>query len=302
MVDSSKCFSLIRGRMMRVTRLDACGNRVLGPTSVVTSKGFITVGLSPQTEDGTTISVVNAAGDVCIQDDPPPKFTGYDIEVAFCGVNPDLVNIMTNNPIVTDSQTTPQGVGFRVNSGTSLVATGFALEVWSAVPAGACDSSGLPSYGYFLVPFAQGGIIGDISIGNDAVNFTLTGASSKDGSNWGVGFNNVRLNNTGAPTTLKTAIDPKDHLHLELVQVPPPTDNCGATALGVIATGITMVAGANATTTPTNSYAPATLAALISASPTKTPTTAWTTGSYVLLGDGSKAYWNATTWVAGVAP
>ena len=31
MVDTSKCFSLVRGRAMRVTRLDGCGAVVLGP-------------------------------------------------------------------------------------------------------------------------------------------------------------------------------------------------------------------------------------------------------------------------------
>ena len=76
MPDTSKCFSLVRGRVLRVTRLDGCGGILLGPTAAVVSKGFITVGFTAQTEEGTAISVSNANGDICISDTPAPKFTG----------------------------------------------------------------------------------------------------------------------------------------------------------------------------------------------------------------------------------
>lgn len=197
MVDTSKCFSLVRGRVMRVTRLDGCGAKVLGPDSTVISDGFITVGLSAQTDEGTTISVTNAAGRICILDEPCPTFTGYELAIEFCGVNPDLYRLLTGQPMVTDSQATPQGVGFRMNSGIDACASGFALEVWSNVPTAACAPGSGASYGYFLVPFVKGGIISDFTIGNDAVNFSLAGAKSKDGSAWGVGPYNVVLGATG---------------------------------------------------------------------------------------------------------
>jgi hypothetical protein len=295
MPDTSKCFSLVRGRMMRVTRLNACGERVLGPTSTVTSEGFITVALSPETEEGETISVTNAAGKVCILDEPAPSFTGYTVEVNFCGVNPDLIDLMTGNPVVKDSEGV--GVGFRVNSGVDLSSSGFALEVWSSVPAATCEG-GVSSYGYFLVPFVKGGLIGDVSIGNDAVNFTLTGAKTRDGSGWGVGPYDVVLDESDEPGPLLEAIDAKDHLHVEVTNVAPPEEVCGASALGVPATGAT--AGIPATLTPANSYPPEDLADAATGF-TATPGTAWTTGQYVTLGDGSKANWNGTAWEAGVA-
>lgn len=299
MVDTSKCFSLVRGRAMRVTRLDGCGSTVLGPDSQAVSKGFISVALTAQTDDGTTISVSNAAGEVCILDEPAPKFTGYQIEVQFCGVDPDLYRLMTGQAMVMDSQETPQGVGFRMNSGVDADASGFALELWSNVPVSACEPGQGQSYGYFLVPFVKGGIIGDFTVGNDAVNFTLTGARSKDGSAWGVGPYDVTLDDTNLPAPLKDAIDEKDHLHMELVSVAPPTDACGALALGVEATGAT--AGSPGTTTPANSYAPADFAALTADPLTASPGTAWTTGQYITLRDGSLAHWNGTAWVAGAA-
>lgn len=51
-----------------------------------------------------------------------------------------------------------------------------------------------------------------------------------------------------------------------------------------------------------NGEAPETFAELLASGITASPATAWTTGQSVELGDASDAHWNATTWVAGVAP
>lgn len=298
MPDSSKCFPLIRGRAMRVTRLDGCGAKVLGPLSTVVSKGFVTVTLTPNNDEGTTIAVTNANGDLCINDVPTPRFTGYTIEVAFCNVNPDLINIMTGNPMVMDAQATAQGVGFGVDTTVDQSASGFALEVWSYVPSAACDVAGQQAYGYFLIPFAKGGTIGDISIGNAEVTFTVTGAQSKDGNAWGAGPYSVTRNTAGVAGPLNTAIPTTRHLHLERVTVAPPTEVCGAIALGVPATGAT--AGTPGTYTPANSYGPANIAAAPTAGITASPATNWTSGQYVVMRDGNPMNWNGTSWVAGI--
>lgn len=298
MPDSSKCFPLIRGRAMRVTRLDGCGATVLGPTSQVVSKGFVTVTLTPVNDEGTTITVVNANGENCINDVPTPRFLNYTAEVVFCNVNPDLINITTGNPIVYDAAVTPQGVGFGVDSNVDQSASGFALEVWSNTPSSACTPGQSQAYGYFLLPFLKGGTVGDITIGNDAVNFTLTGAATKDGNQWGVGPYNVTKNGSGVVGKLNTAIPTVRHLHLELTTVAPPTEVCGAIALGVPATGAT--AGTPGTFTPANSYAPANLAGMTGV--TASPGTNWTAGQYVTLRDASLAHWNGTTWIAGAHP
>lgn len=292
------CFSLIRGRALRVTRLDGCGNPALGPDSVVVTKGFISVSLSANTEDGTAISVTNANGDICISDTPAPKFTGYGVEIALCGVDPNLVNLLTGQPLVMDGAATPEAVGFRVNSGVDLDSSGFALELWSGVPAAACEPGVGQSYGYMLVPFLKGGVFGDFAVANDAVNFTITGAQSKDGSSWGVGPFDV-VSDGGTDSPLLVPIDSKDHLHVQVTTIAPPTEACGATALGVEAT--TAVAGVPATLTPANSYAPYDLAELTADPLTASPATAWTTGQYLALRNGSHVHWNATAWVAGNA-
>lgn len=294
---TSQPFSLVRGRALRATRLDGCGSPVLGPDSVVVSDGFISVGLTANNEEGETISVTNAAGKVCILDEPTPTFTGYTVEVAFCGVDPDLFSLMTGQPVVLNAAG-DTAVGIRVNSKINVNDLGFALEMWSSVPVAACDESGEASYGYFLIPFIKGGVLGDFTVENGAINFTLSGASSKDGSEWGVGPYDVVRDETGAAGPLVEPIDSGDHLNLEVTTVPPPTiSTTGATALGVPATA--GVAGAPGTTNPTNSYAPASFATI--GALTASPTTAWTSGQYITLRNGDTAHWNGTAWVAGAA-
>lgn len=297
MPDSSKCFPLVRGRVMRVTRLNGCGATVLGPTSVATSDGFVTITLTPTNNEGTAIQVTNANGDLCINDTPSPRFQNYGVAVAFCNVNPDLYTMMTGQPIVMDRQATPQGVGFRVNSGTNPSDSGFSLETWSAVPSVACEVGAESAFGYFLLPFVQGGTFDALTIGNDAVSFTITGALTKDGSQWGVGPYDVVRDAAGLPDGLAVAIDSQDHLHMEYTTVAPPTPVCGGTALGVPATMIT--AGIPSTLAPANSYAPGSLATMGAVG--KTPATAWTTGQYVLLRDGTLAHWTGSAWAAGAA-
>lgn len=288
---ATSCFALIRGRAMRVTRTNACGAVVLGPKSVVASEGFISIALTANTEEGEAISQTNAAGNICVLDTPSPKFTGYSVEVAFCGVDPDLYALMTGQPVVLDGD--DNAVGFQVNSDVDLDGSGFALESWSSVPGAACDESGDPSYGYFLVPFLKGGVIGDFTIENGAVNFTLTGAQSKDGNSWGVGPHDVLID-SGSPSPLLEAVPSTNHLHMQLVTLTPPdTDTCGAQPLGTAdltaTAGTPSLAGAG-------TYYPTAMEGVVAS-----PGTAWTTGQYAEDWSGAKYHWNSTAWVAGIA-
>ena len=281
---------------MRATRLNGCGEVLLGPDSQVATEGFISVGFTANTEEGETISVTNAAGNVCVLDRPSPKFVNYTVAVQFCGVDPELFSLMTGQPVVLNADG-DKAIGFQVNSDITLDESGFALELWSKVPVAACDASGESSFGYLLVPFVQGGVLSDFSVENGAVNFSLAGAASKDGANWGVGPYDVVRDEDNLPSPLLEAVPDTNHLHVQLTTVSPPTPSCGATALGVPATGAD--AGSPGTYTPAQSYGPADLAGLTTV--TANPATAWTTGQYVPLRDGSTAHWTGSAWAAGPA-
>lgn len=295
---ASQCFSLVRGRVLRATALDGCGRPRSGACSSIVSEGFISVGFTANTDEGEEISVKNAAGKVCIQDTPCPVFKGYTVEIAFCEVNPSLYAMLTGQESVFNGA--GDAVGFRVNSDISACDSGVALELWSSVPGVKCseDVSAEGSFGYLLVPFLQGGTLGDFTLENDAVTFTISGAATKTGSAWDVGPYNVVRDDTGTASKLLTPITNGDHLHVQYTDVAPPTPSCDCTSSGTAATGAT--AGEPGTWTPADSYAPANLAALTGV--TATPTAAWTTGEYVVLEDATQAHWDGDSWEAGAAP
>jgi hypothetical protein len=292
-------FSLVRGYALRAVRLDGCGAPVLGPDSVVTTEGFISVGLTSNTEQGEAISVTNAAGKPCVLDEPSPKFVNFSVEVQFCGVNPELLAMMTGMPVRLNAAG-DEIVGFKVNDEVNVDATGFSTELWSKVPQDECDESGEEAYGYMLMPFLKGGVLGDFSVENGAVNFTMTGARTKKGSQWGAGPFDVVRDESGNPGPLNEPVVKGDHLITEVTTVPPPSveDDSGQ-ALGVEAT--TAVAGTPGTFTPANSYPPADFDALLADPLTASPNTAWTTGQRIILRDGSSANWSGTVWEAGAA-
>ena len=297
---TTQCFSLVRGRVMRVTKLDNCGRPVQSACSTVVSDGFVSVAFTANTEEGETISVTNAAGKVCVRDAACPSFTGYTVELTFCEVDPDLLALVTNQNSVYN-QKTMDAVGFRMNSDISGCDAGFALEIWSNVPGVACDPdnpNAQGAFGYLLVPFLQGGVLGDFTIENDAVSFVVSGAATKTGSGWGTGPYDVVGDETGAAGKLAEPIDKGDHVHIEVTEVAPPDPTCGCVALGNPATGAT--SGTPGTWTPTDSVAPRTLNDLVNASPaiTASPTTAWQANEYVVLGDNSQATWSGTAWIA----
>lgn len=225
------CWSPIRGRAMRVTKLNACGQWTAGPKMTVVSGGFVSVQLSMQYEDGEQTRKKNANGDICLSDPGKPALAQIDAEISFCGVDPDMYNIITGNPLVIDRN--GDAVGIRVGE---KVESYWALEVWTDVSGGDCGEDGAVPYGYLLLPLLFGGRIGDMTVEETAMDLTLS-SSTKRGSLWGAGPYAVELHDAAVPEDpaepggLLEEIGPKDHMHLGLTLVPPPTEACGATAL-----------------------------------------------------------------------
>ena len=105
-------------------------------------------------------------------------FTGYDIEVEFCGVDPALIAI---DDRAADRCWTPTTLSGRVPDElrrSTPVTPGSPWRCGRTSRLRSASRVRTARYGYFLVPFVKGGIIGDFTIANDAVNFTLSGAKS----------------------------------------------------------------------------------------------------------------------------
>lgn len=230
---ASRCFSPVRGRAMRITKLDGCGRPVYGDESVGVSDGFVSVSFTANTDEGEEINVTNAAGKTCVREVPCPTFLGYGVEIEFCQVDPGLFAILTGQEPEKDA--TGVNAGFRINSDISGCDSGFALELWTGVPGVTCDPNAatgdaVPS-GYLLLPYLQGGIFGDFTVENGAISFTVTGAATKTGSGWGSGPYQVVRDAQGDTVVLERPIDSGDHLLVRYTDVAPPPVACGTMPL-----------------------------------------------------------------------
>lgn len=218
---ASKGYGAVKGRRMRATRIDGCGRVVYGEDSQVVSKGFVSVAWEANTLDSDEINQQNAAGERCIYEPAETTLVGYTMTAVFCEVDPELFSLITGQKVYLDEN--GDAIGFTINTKIDLSDRGYALEVWAGSPKGdAClDPTATGRYGYFLAPFLMGGYVDGYTVENGAINFTVTGAKTRDGNQWGSGPYNV-MTVGGVPAPLLTPLDPYDHKLLIWVTVAPP--------------------------------------------------------------------------------
>lgn len=223
------CFTPVRGRMARLTRVDGCGRPICSDCSTATSIGWISAQFSPQTEQGEPINVTNAAGETCVSEPACPRMTGINVTITFCRVDTDLFSFITGrDPVPNDAG---EGVGF--DFGDIPCTAGFALEIWTGVASQTgCDgsSAGGAEYGYFVMPWISSARLGDWPVGNSNVTFSITG-TAKRGGGWGVGPYDVQDRQDGSAGPLVTPIPPSMFGRLIRTTVPPPEEQCGCQPL-----------------------------------------------------------------------
>lgn len=221
----TKCFIPIFGRRIRVTRLDECGSvpSATTPDSFVATDGFVSLQLTAEVEDGTEILRRKADGTYCVNERTDTLFKRFTLEMSFCGVNPDLLAMMTNAEAYEDYDLEAAGIVVPEGSITKR----FALELWTGLANEACSGTETAG-GYLLLPFVAAGVLGDLEVnGEDAIDFSMTGAYTKGGNNWGVGPYDV-LSDGGVASPLPSALDSLDHLLLLRTSIAPPPSACAA--------------------------------------------------------------------------
>lgn len=220
---TAKSSGLVNGRRARFTRTDGCGRPVYSDESVAVTKGFVSVAYSANTTDADDVDVKNADGDQCIYKKGQTTLQGYGLEIEFCQVDPAILSLLTGQTVRLSADGT-KIVGFNVDTKIDMSDVGVAIEVWAgATDADVCDDPNAQgSYGYFLAPFAQGGILGDFTVANGAIDFTWTGANTTDGNGWGVGPYPVVLDALGQPGPLNEALTKTTALIMEFTAVAPP--------------------------------------------------------------------------------
>lgn len=216
---ATTCFGVLRGKRVRVTELSTCSVPATG-NSYVVSAGFIQVTISAQIESGDEYVQKNADGALCINERAQDSLKRLEVGVDWCKVDPDIINIITGNPLELDGS---DAVGFRIEEGVADAR--WALELWTGLSDQDCSAG--EQYGYVLLPSLTGSTLGDITFENGTATFTTNGYTEHN-SGWGVGPYNV----IGSPAgPLDVAISSVQHALLRTTVVAPPTAVCGAQTL-----------------------------------------------------------------------
>jgi len=292
---ATKKIKSIKGRTLRLTRLDECGLPDVGAEcGVIVTDGFISVTLSQEVETGEEFTQKNAWGDFCIAEKDGDRVKWINVAISLCEVDPEILDMVGGaNPVVVGSDTIGATFGKEPNPSS------FALEVWTKKAGTDACAAGTPEWGYFIVPFVKNGMIdGDITIENGPLTLGLKGEGQGANAAWGSGPH--------GDNPMKAPFPAEDTWGMVVtdVQPPPTTDGCQPLS-AVAATGA--AAGAPGSWSPVGSTPPATVADLIAGTPNPVvanPATAWTAGQYVQTqeaGAPGQAHWDGTAWVAAPA-
>lgn len=227
----SECHTLIQGNMLRATRIDGCGAPVGGANAQVVTDGFISVAMKDNVENGEEFKVKLANGQFCVNQRSRPQLNWIEVTVTVCQVAPELFELLSGSALIYDDAPTPNAVGIGTD-GSTYASASFALELWTNIgrSKGAACTSAAVRYGYLLLPWLVEGTIGDVTVENGPVSFTL-GTITSTGNDWGVGPYDVVVDRFGDPSPLLDPIPHDRHRLLQFTDQAPPASVCGYQSL-----------------------------------------------------------------------
>jgi len=220
----AECVNAIHGEVVRLVKLDVCGNPVTGASSaVVVTDGFIRITPSPQYLDGQEHQQVKANGQLCNYKRDKPQLTRVELLIDWCVLDPDAIVIVTGDTLIANAGTTGTGVAF----GEGLVTARYSLEMWQQVTGpNACDpTTGLQRYVYWAFMNVGNGKVNQFTFENAPFEFHTTGETEKVGPLWGNGPGSAGPWIPSAITNLTK------HYLYNVTTTPPPVSACGAVVL-----------------------------------------------------------------------
>lgn len=225
----AQCHSVVRAPAARVTRLGPCGELATSTgCDYATTESFVDITLTKVFQERQDAIQLNANGDICVDKPKPPILRWYEVAITFCLVDPELFNIVSGEPLILDDSLVPEAVGWCTLP-DSASASNFALEFWTGTEDEGCDDEDV-IYGYGLLPRVTQGTIGDVTIQNGVVTFTVNGIT-RPGNQWDTGPYNVIINETGAnaglPGPLLVAVPTNAHKCFQWTKLGPPVGQCG---------------------------------------------------------------------------
>lgn len=219
----STCATPIKGTVLRVVALDACGVPVTGASGfVASSSGFVQVQMSPDYEDGEEFFDRNASGTACVNQKDDPTLKRFGLTIDWCEVNVLLASyIIDARTLSTGSPTT--GTGFAVAEGNPV--NRYSLEVWQEVAgSGACDASGNQRYIYNAWPNVGATKIGDYTVENAKSTLQAIAETRAASATW-----DTLVGSSWLPAG--ESVNTDEHWVWNVTTVAPPTAACDSTTL-----------------------------------------------------------------------
>ncbi|NEA39276.1 hypothetical protein [Streptomyces sp. SID11385] len=206
--------------VVRVTRVDGCGRPVCGPEASYVTDCHASLSMEANVDEGDDITFKAGNGRQCGYKKACPTFNNFDLTYTFFQASPELIELMTASPVFYDYSGRP--IGF--DSCSVPCRAGFALEFWADVLGeDVCDDEAAEgAWIYGVMPWVTNGMIGNLELAGEAVNFELTGAT-RGGGKWGVGPYEVMAQDTaGTAGPMLTPLGPECHRRIFVTSVPPP--------------------------------------------------------------------------------
>lgn len=219
---ATKRLASIKGRRMRLTRLDECGAPVIGSCSSIVTEGFIQVDVEEEVEEGQEISQKNAWGAYCVNEVDDDITKWVNVSVNLCNVDPDVLDFIVRNATPVTASTDTIGVTF----GPTPAAQAFALEVWTKAAGQDACAGGTTEWGYLAVPYIKNGrLAGALTIANQVMTVPVQGKAFGAPADWGVTpYNDNPLLATGGFPT-------GEFFGLVRTTVQPPAATAGCVAI-----------------------------------------------------------------------
>lgn len=223
MAATSTCVTPIKGTHLRIVEVDSCGVPVTGTEGmVVVTKGFVSVEMEPDYEDGEEFFERTADGTPCVNQKDDPTLKRMALTIQMCEVNVSGMSyIMSARELIVGTPTT--GTGFAVAEGNPT--NRFSLEVWQEVAgAGACDASGAQRYIYNAWPNVGATQLGSYTIENGRSVLEITSETRGAGATW-----DTLVGEDWLPVGESVATD--EHWVWNVTTTAPPTIACDPTTL-----------------------------------------------------------------------
>lgn len=168
--------SSVAGMAIRLTRLQASGALVTGPSASYVTKKFVSLGFTPEYETGDEFTTKAADGSVCVTWKAPDTLKRVTLSIALCDPDPEFTEMIAGGTLLSSGGSS---VGYKAPLvGVDATPNGVAIEVWSIANVNGRQAATNP-YWHWVFPYAQMHQAGERAIQNDLL------ATSFEG--WGVG-------------------------------------------------------------------------------------------------------------------